>query len=266
MRYFGFLTLAVIAVGVGEFNIRAAFALRNDEPRYVIHEKASSETPVQKKFRKSMALDVRSQIAARMSLPVEEFDVEVENVKIEPTIDLHAVKSLHVLGLGTLAGRRMEGLFSLPVTVRMGDDAASEREIQVIGVLKVTGPVYTAKSQLARGRVLESNDLMLSRLPWRGLPSGSFGLSSAELVGQRVKAHISAGNPFTRELIDEPLAVKAGETVDLTVVSGPGVIIRSRAVAKQEGKVGDAVRIEQPDTRKVLLGTVIGSKTVEIRL
>lgn len=266
MKYFGFLAFAVMAVAMAELNIRSAFALRGSDSTMMIHDGRSKESIAMKKFRTSMAENIREQISHKMELASDEFDIEVESLRVEPSLDLTMVKSVQVLGLGTLAGRRMEGLFTLPVTVRMGALEGSEREVQVTGILKVTGPVYTAKANLPRGHVVEHNDLMLTRLPWRGLPGGAFGLASQELVGQRVRSMIGAGNPFVRGMLDEPFAVKTGETIDLTVVSGPGVIIRSRGIAKQEGKLGDMVRVEQPGSKKIISGTVTGQKSVEIRL
>lgn len=210
-----------------------------------------------------LADDIRSQFARRMKSPETEFSVRVESLRIDGDVDLGQVTAAKVMGLGSLGATRLEGLFSAPVALKL---SSGEREVTAVGVLHVTGPVFVARLPLPRGHVVTKEDLAVTRLPWRGLPTASLGLGEGDLVGARIKSLVSSGAPLQTFHLDEPLAVRAGESVELTVISGPGVLIKSRAVARQEGKVGDIVRVEQPDTKKMLTGQITADKTVEIRL
>jgi flagella basal body P-ring formation protein FlgA len=227
------------------------------------------EGPNLESYTKAFAENVRSQLAMRLAVEPKDISVDVESVRVEGLFDVSHVKSVQVLGLDSLSGRRMEGLFLLPTVVSLSDKAPGkirEVEVQASGLLRVTGPVWVAKKALPRGHVLEDSDLVMTRLPWRVLPTGSAALPKSELVGRRVKSLVSAGSPFQPMLLDEPFAVKTGEMIEITVLSGPGVFIRSRGVSKGEGRVGDVIRVHQPESKKMLSGVVTGDKAVEVRL
>ncbi len=220
----------------------------------------TSQTIEGHSFPEALAKNLAEQIAKQSALPESQIKIELESLKLEPAIELGKVKSVQVLGL---FGKRLDGLFQLPVVVQVG---RLSQTFQVSGVMKINGPVLVAKRAMLRGEVIESQDLRSEILPWRTLPTGATGISEKELLGLRVKSHIERGSVVYPLLLDEPFAVKNGEMVELTLMSGPGVLIRSRAVAKQEGYVGDVIRLEQPDTRKALTGQIVGKKSVEVRL
>jgi len=103
-------------------------------------------------------------------------------------------------------------------------------------------------------------------LPWSRLPNGAAATGLNQILGQRVTQGITGGDVIYGGVLDAPLDVRSGDLVELTVLSGPGVIIRSRGKAQQEGRKGDLVRILQPDTKKSLTGVIVGERAVEIRL
>lgn len=256
---------AALVCGLSQFCLESSDAAMNG--RSVILRTAATDAGAENDVAGKVAADIRGQLARRMGMAEAEFQVDVENLRLDPSPGPADVASVQVLGLGSMGARRLEGLFNLPLVLQIrGADGTREQEVQASGVLKVTGPVFVTRANLPRGHLIERGDLNAIRLPWRTLASGSFAIPEGELVGRRVKSLIPSGQPFAQALVDEPFAVRPGEIVDLTVVSGPGVMIRSRAVARQEGKVGDIVRIEQADTKKPLTAVVTAAKSVEVRL
>ena len=239
------------------------------------HTVSPTSTPAAKTaafgdFEKAVAESIRQDLVRKTGALTEEFHVEIESLRVTPSLPQFTASSrVEVMGLGSSGARRLDGLFNLSASIfEAGDglNVGQTHEVQLSGVLKVTGPVYIAKNNLPRGRILETNDLSRIVMPWRTLPTGAAGVPVAELLGRRVRAMIVAGEPVFPLQLDEPFAVKSGDPVELVVMSGPGVIIRSRGIAKQEGRVGDLIRIEQPDTKKVLSGQIVGDKSVEVRL
>jgi len=214
-------------------------------------------------LREGFEKSLRMQLAHSLKLPEEQFAVSIELARVEPTPVFSKVSSVQVLGLGSTGSTRLDGLISLPVVAQADGKSV---DLIVSGILSVTGPVVTARMPLPRGHIVREGDVDVARLPWKLLPSGAAGTSLSSILGQRVRNFINAGAPIYSALVDEPLAVKSGDVVELTVVSGPGVMIRSRAFAKQEGRLGDLIRLEQPDTKKALRGIVTGDKKVEVRL
>lgn len=265
MRRFGVATGFLL--GAIEIAALIDVAVAQRDETHQLSAPLAPETRGMAQLRGLLTEDVRSQIARRVGLPASEFRVEIENLRLYPQINLTDLQSVKALGVEGELAKRLEGLFSLPVIVRFGAPAPMpERELQISGVIKVTGPIYVSRANLPRGTILTEEDLVLTTLPWRNLANGAAGLSKADLVGRRVRSLVSTGQAFTRAHLDEPLAVKSGDPVELTLLSGPGVIIRSKAISRQEGHVGDIIRVEQPETKKMLTGQVTGRRSVEIRL
>lgn len=210
---------------------------------------------------------LRETFGERMGLPADSFDVRAENLFFFPAIAPEALAQaevLEVMGLGTAGAQRVDGLFTMSVSLRYAD--RSVREHQVSGLLHVTGPVWVAKDVLNRGRMVDAQSIALIRMPWAQLASGVALTRKEDLVGRSLRKLVGRGTPLLTGFLEAPASVKLGDVVELTVQSGPGVMIRSRAVAKQTGRVGEFIRVEQSDTRKPLQALITGDKSVEVQL
>jgi flagella basal body P-ring formation protein FlgA len=210
---------------------------------------------------------LKQTFAAKMVLPAESFDVRAENLTFFPAVSPEAFSGaeiLDVMGLGTAGASRVDGLFTMSLTLKYLDQ--SVREHQVSGLMHVTGPVWVSKGILNRGRILAASDIELVRLPWSQLATGVALTRKEDLVGRSVRKYLASGTPLFGSFLETAASVNMGDTVELTVQSGPGVMIRSRAVAKQSGRVGEFIRVEQSDTRKPLQALVTGDKSVEVQL
>jgi flagella basal body P-ring formation protein FlgA len=206
---------------------------------------------------------VRAQIARRMKLPESHFDVRVERLDLMPAVDTGNLEIVQILGLGTEGSQRVDGLFSVPVTIRT---SAGLSEVRATGILAVNGPVYVSRHALKTGDVLAAMDLDVARMSWRSLPTGAALRTPTELVGLRVRQALNAGSALHLGQLEEAPAVRAGETIEITLISGNGVLIRTRAIARAGGKIGDVIRVEQPDTQKTLSVVVSGLRKAEVRL
>ena len=206
---------------------------------------------------------ITEHLAKKMNRDVSEFQVSIENLVTVPALTENVTGPLQLLGMGSTGSHRLEGYFNLNLAV---PTQSGSKELQAMGVLKVTGPVVIAGTNLIRGHKISASDIQVVKLPWRTLASGIPGIGESDLLGQRVRSLVNAGAPIHPGLLDDPLDVQPGDMVELLIQSGPGVMIRSRGVAKQEGRVGDTIKIEQPDTKKKLSAVVRGPKSVEVQL
>jgi flagella basal body P-ring formation protein FlgA len=208
--------------------------------------------------------NIQEQIALEMKVPITSLQVEIENLTSYPEVGELENSQVRVLGLGTTGSRRLDGLFTLNALIDRPN--AQSQEVQLSGIMKVVGPVYVARKNINRGELVSEDALNSVQMPWRVLPTGAGGVPVSDLVGRTSKVMISAGSPVYPDILEQAMAIRSGDLVELTVLSGPGVMIRSRAIARQEGRMGDTIKIEQPDTKKLLIGTVVGQKAVEVQL
>lgn len=118
-----------------------------------------------------------------------------------------------------------------------------------------------ATHDLVPGAVLTASDIKMARIVFTGQRTNGTDV----LVGRRIIAALRAGAPVTIESTRTDQIVKAGNTVTL-IVDNNGVRIAADVVARTSGGLGDEVNVYNPQTNKVLSGTVVGPDRVELNL
>ncbi|MGA0018244.1 MAG: flagella basal body P-ring formation protein FlgA, partial [Burkholderiaceae bacterium] len=56
--------------------------------------------------------------------------------------------------------------------------------------------------------------------------------------------------------------VKRGAMVQITIGQGQRFAISARLVAEQDGRMGQQIKLKNPDTGRVVMGRVVGSNEV----
>jgi len=227
---------------------------------------SASSVPMKvKSLEHSFADLLVGQMSSKMDLDSSLFEVTVSNLLIMPPVEASdKIELLEIFALGTHGSSRIDGLISVPASIRINQQ--SIEEVTLSGLVKVTGPVWVAASTLNRDQVISADSMRLTTMPWSRLPSNAFLTSQSDLNGRALKRTVSRGSILYPELLRGPSAVKIGSAVVLTVQSGPGVIIRSRALAKQAGSIGEVIRVEQLETKKIVRGLITGPNKVEVQL
>jgi flagella basal body P-ring formation protein FlgA len=85
----------------------------------------------------------------------------------------------------------------------------------------------------------------------------------AELAGTTTIRALAANEVVTNQVVRIPLAVRSGERVVVRTVVG-GIEARGVATALQSGRVGEVIRLVNPESRRQLRGRVVGRAEVEV--
>jgi flagella basal body P-ring formation protein FlgA len=118
-----------------------------------------------------------------------------------------------------------------------------------------------AAHDLVAGSVIDSSDVFMQRI----VSTGQRVNGVNALVGRKVVANVRAGAPVSIEMTRIDQIVKAGQTVTL-IVSDNGVSVVADVVANTSGGLGDQISLYNPQTHKMLTGTVVGPDRVELNL
>jgi flagella basal body P-ring formation protein FlgA len=107
---------------------------------------------------------------------------------------------------------------------------------------------------LARGDVLREEDVSLEPIA-NPLERRSVASAPEDAIGKRLRRNLDAGAPMRRAWLEEVPLVKRGEPVRLAVSRGQ-LRIESTGIARQDGKAGQIVRVENPTSHREVIGRV----------
>lgn len=139
---------------------------------------------------------------------------------------------------------------------------ATGRVYQVVARVRVIADHATAARPIPRGQQLTAEDVEWTAGPLDGqllqpLPSLD------EVLGSQARRTIAPGEVLTSIVLAQPVAVRAGEEVALTVRSG-AMEVRGVARAVSSGSVGDVIRITTPGSRDIRRARITAPARVEI--
>lgn len=151
---------------------------------------------------------------------------------------------------------------SVPVTVTLRHaDQVLKRGVVTLQV-EVEAPVWVTTRDLARGTVIGESDLEHVKRD-EGKLRGAAILDASQAVGRRARRLIRAGQPIRAHWVEEVPAVERGDRVRLLFVSG-GLRIESSGTVRQDGNVGDVVRVRSETSKRELSGVVKSDGAVHV--
>jgi len=139
--------------------------------------------------------------------------------------------------------------------VKLRRDIAADQVLMTDDIVDAR-PVVVATRNLMRGDVIDASMLALQELDRRNVPPDHLvslaGLEQAEVMGP-----IRAGEPLRSSQLRPSLMVRKGQQVVLTVASG-GMEISVRVEALEDARLGDQVKLRNPESGRAIAGVVTG--------
>jgi flagella basal body P-ring formation protein FlgA len=115
---------------------------------------------------------------------------------------------------------------------------------------------------LRAGTVLSASMLEETEQAAAGLDNSLFG-SVKDLENAEVVRDIAAGTALRSSDVRRALLVKQGQLVMLTISQGSSFAIVARVEALQDGRLGDQIRLKNPESGRLLSGVVTGANAAK---
>lgn len=152
------------------------------------------------------------------------------------------------------------GLVSGPVSGTVSQGSTPVTSAALVPSASTPGQtrrVVVANDLLRAGTVVSAGQVREMDYPASGVEPQALGsvkdVENAELVRD-----VQPGVPLRAFDIRRAVLVKQGQSVVLTVGQGSGFSITARVEALQDGKMGDQIRLKNPDSGRYLSGVVTG--------
>jgi flagella basal body P-ring formation protein FlgA len=160
------------------------------------------------------------------------------------------------------ANPRQELAGSVPLTAVLLVDGAEARRGTLTARVRALAPVLVAARALPKGTVLREGDVREERRDRAALPPGALG-DLRFAVGQQLTRSLRAGTLLTEPLLVRPTLVARGQVVEVRYQRG-ALRIEGRGLAREDGRAGDLVRVENPSSQRVVTGRVDPAGVVHV--
>ena len=117
---------------------------------------------------------------------------------------------------------------------------------------------------LRRGEWLAPNAVEMRRVRTTNALAGA-PLASEAIAGALALRDMPAGTVLTDRDVQRARLVRQGDTVQLQVKKG-AITARSTAIAKQDGAIGDRIRVTTNDRNLEITAVIVGRELVEVDL
>jgi flagella basal body P-ring formation protein FlgA len=136
--------------------------------------------------------------------------------------------------------------------------------IQVKVRTKTFQDVVVAAGRIDRHAIITPDDLSIDRRETT-LVRKQFYLTGADVVGQRAKRFLQAGELVYADALESPPLVERGSEIEIYFTKGP-LQISLPGVAREDGRLGDEIKVKCSETKKIFKGSVLDSGTVLVNL
>ena len=118
------------------------------------------------------------------------------------------------------------------------------------------------KTKAGSGYVIQQQDLSSTRMDVKR-NNDNFILNKDELIGKQVNGTVIALSPIKKTYISAPIIIKKKELITVLYKQG-AVELKMTAIAVDDGRVGDTIRVKNTKSNIVLYATVENNKMVTV--
>ena len=182
------------------------------------------------------------------------FDRDVRSLQVEPNARGAARITQFAYDSYT---HRFEGFVEVP-----GSLSLRKQPLRLSGTATETAEVVLLARNVARGEMLRDTDILVERMP-RGEIAQDALTGPRLVVGQAARRALRAGMSLRPADLMKPDLVGRNDTVTI-VFEVPGITLTARGKALTAGAEGDTVDVLNPQSKRVLQGTVRGPGTIVV--
>jgi len=141
-------------------------------------------------------------------------------------------------------------------------DGVTKKMLRLYADVKVTYDVYRLIRSFKMGHIIQPGDIELTQLKSDYLLRNIIS-DEKDIMGHKLIRNLEEGETLLAHMVQKVPMVKNGDRI-LIVANKGSLRVTAPGVIRQNGFKNDTVRVENLQSRKIILGTVIDSRTVQI--
>ena len=163
----------------------------------------------------------------------------------------------------TIEGKQLRpGLWNVPVQILV--DGTVYQTVWTAFSVELWEKQLVLSRDVARGEALTAALFKESRIK-RTTQASKASIDTAQLIDAVALRDLAAGTVVTTRDVQRQIVVKRGAMLTLEVKKG-NITARTIAVARQDGRVGDRIRVSMSDGGRELFAVIVSKDSVQVRL
>ncbi|MEW6534108.1 MAG: flagellar basal body P-ring formation chaperone FlgA [Candidatus Auribacterota bacterium] len=194
----------------------------------------------------------------RETMPWSEEEVIIEPIRMPETVEV----CLGAVTVEVVPVSKVSYIGQVRYSVIISVDGRVQKSVDVFLRVRVFKDVLVASRNIKRGEMFSPANIMMAKRELQ--PSSQDALSDPRFVlGMVATRSISAQKIIKDDFVDMPVIVHRRELVQV-LYKHENFQIETVGVAKEDGCVGQFIRIQNTDSKKLFFARVVGVRTVEI--
>jgi len=157
-------------------------------------------------------------------------------------------------------GKRRVGRVHFLCLIKL--EGNTKKRLRLYADVKVAYDVYRPIRSLKMGHVIQPGDVELIRLKSNQILRNIIS-DKSDIMGHRLIRNLDEGETILAHMLQKVPLVKNGDRI-LIIAKKGSLHVTVPGVVRQNGFKNDTVRVENIHSRKIILGTVIDSRTIQI--
>jgi flagella basal body P-ring formation protein FlgA len=124
--------------------------------------------------------------------------------------------------------------------------------------------VPVAARDLHRGDPLDSGNVRIEERSLADLRGARPADEAVAAGGMRVRRDLDAGEILTAISVEVPFLVRSGEKVEIRYRDG-SIHLSTKGIARRPGRAGETIPVENANSKRTILASVVAERTVEVR-
>jgi flagellar basal body P-ring formation protein FlgA len=182
----------------------------------------------------------------------------VKKIKFNRPVGLPAGK----VALSVAAPKHTDWLGAIPFTVGVAVNGQRTAAFTVPVNIEVWSDVLMTTKPLGRFEPIDRDDIQVKKMDLARVPSNVL-VKVDEVLGKRTNRNIAANCILRTDLVEMPPLIKRGDLVEV-VAQSPMLKISVKAMAKENGRQGDRIKVVNLRSKKTLYALVVDDHTVRV--
>ncbi len=166
------------------------------------------------------------------------------------------------VALKVSAPKHTDWLGAVPFAVRIMVGGQPAKKVTVPVNIEVWSNVVVTARPMGKFQPIDEDTIRVEKRDLAGVPKNAI-LDPLQVLGCRTNRNIAANSVLRSDQVELPRVVRRGDVVQV-VAESPILKIAVKAMAKQNGAVGERIRVVNLRSKKIIYAQVLNEQTVKV--